>query len=194
MRDEDLRKVWQHSEKEHVQMSLDQLQDRAADFQRRARTGDVAEFFGCAMVVLSFASFLWNAPDLPAKLGGVVMILVTLFVAYQLRRHRAARMSAPDGAALPLLEFHRNELVRRRNLLQDSWKLFVGPLVFGLVVFAACLGTQGPSDKLPLWILCGIVVVMGVVISLYNRRQAGNLQRDIDELNSFGSAGANRVR
>ena len=190
MREEDLKKHWQQTETEHPQMSIGQLQDKAATFHRRARTGDLIEYVACAVVVLGFGFLLWTFPSLLSKLGSLTMILVTLFVAYQLRKHGAARMLSPESAAGSLLDFHRKELVRRRNLLKNSWRLLVGPLMLGLLVFTAGMAPDRPPyDRLPLLILFAAVIAMGVAISLYNRWQARGLQRDIDALNSLDPVG-----
>ncbi|HUX72635.1 MAG TPA: hypothetical protein VMV25_01920 [Steroidobacteraceae bacterium] len=171
-------------------MSMSQLQDKAAAFQLRARRADLTEYLACAAVMLAFGFHFWAYPGFLSKLGSLTMILATLFVAYQLRKHGAARMLPPGSAAVSLLEFHRRELVRRKDLLYNSWRLFVAPLMLGLLVFTVGMTADRPAhDKLPLLILGAAVIAMGVAIGLYNRWQAGELQRDVDELNSLGAAG-----
>jgi hypothetical protein len=184
MREEDIKAHWLHDE-EHTPMSIAQVRGNAEAFQKRARRGDMIEYVACAAVVLASAFYTWAFPGIRMKLASFTMIAATLFVAYQLRRHAAARALSPDSTATSLLEFHRKELIRRRNLLRDSWRLFVAPLLAGMFVFVACLASDRPGARVPLFILCGAVVAMGVAISLHNRWQAGRLQRQIDELDTL---------
>ncbi|MBS0419938.1 MAG: hypothetical protein JSR66_19665 [Proteobacteria bacterium] len=163
-------------------MSVSQLELKAAQFQRQARVGDFVEYFGCALVVLSFGSFLWTAVDLLTRIGSLAMILVTLVAGFQLRKHKAQSLPSIDRVASSLLDFHRAELARRKHLLERSWQLVTGPLVLGLLVFTACLASRGPSHVTAPFVLCGITAAMGVVMTIHNRLQAKRLQREIDEL------------
>jgi hypothetical protein len=188
MHEEDLKAYWQQRDVERPRMSIEQLRDRAVTFQKYVRTRDLIEYVACAVVVVGSGFYLWAFPGFLLKLGSLAMIAATLFVAYQLRKHGAARALSPESPAASLLEFHRKELVRRRDLLKNSWRLFVGPLMLGMLVFLAGLAPQRPEGKLPLFIFGAAVIAMGVAISLYNRWQADRLQRDIDNLNSLSSA------
>jgi membrane protein implicated in regulation of membrane protease activity len=190
MREEDIKAHWQQRDEEPPQMRIAQLRINSDAFQKRARRGDLIEYVACAAVIVGFGFYVWAFPSVPMKFASVTMIVVTLFVAYQLRRHAAARALSPDSTAASLLEFHRRELVRRRNLLRDSWWLFVAPLMVGMLVFLACLAPDRPEARLPVFIFSGVVIAMGVAISLYNRWQARRLQRQIDELDSLDPAAA----
>lgn len=189
MREEDIKTHWRHDE-EQPQMSIAQLRGKAEAFQKRAHRGDLIEYVACAAVVLGFGFYVWAFPGLRMKFASFTMIVATLFVAYQLRRHAAARAPSPESAGASLLEFHRRELVRRRNLLKDSWLLFVAPLMAGMLVFLVCLVPDRPYARLPLLIFCGAVLAMGVAISLHNRWQAARLQGQIDELDTLERAPA----
>lgn len=190
MREEDLKAAWQQADVERPQPTVAQVRQAAATFQRRARLGDLIEYGACAVVSLGYGLYIWLFPSLRMKLASLAVVLATGFVAYQLRSHAAARLAPPDTAALSLLAFHRRELLRRRDLLKDSWKLFVAPLMAGMLVFVACLASERPSASLPLFVLFGAVLVMAVAISLYNIRQAGRVQRLVDILEgSYPSAG-----
>ena len=184
MREEDLKALWKQEE-EHSPMSIAQIRHDSEAFQKRARKGDLIEYFACAAVVLCSSIYAWVLPSFRMKLASLTMIVATLFVAYQLRRHGAARALSPDSAGASILEFHRRELVRRRNLLRDSWWLFVAPLMVAMLVFLGCLARDRPEARLPLLVFCGAVFAMGVAIGLYNRWQARRLQRQIDELDSL---------
>ena len=189
MREEDIKTHWRKDE-EHLQVSIAQLRGKAETFQKRARRGDLIEYVACSAVVLGSGFYVWAFPSLRMKVASFTMIMATLFVAYQLRRHAAARAPSSESAGASLLQFHRRELVRRRNLLRDSWLLFVAPLMGGMLVFLASLVPDRPYARLPLLIFCGAVFAMGVAISLHNRWQAARLQRQIDELDSLEGAPA----
>ena len=182
MLEDAIKQHWQQTQMESTPMNIAQIELKAVQFQRQARSGDFVEYFGCALLVLSFGSFLWTAAHLLIRIGSLVMILVTLFAGFQLRKHKAASLPSIDRVASPLLDFHRAELARRKYLLERSYRLVIGPLLLGLLVFTACLASDDPSHAATPWVLCGVTVVMGVVMTIYNRRQAKRLQQDIDEL------------
>jgi hypothetical protein len=184
MNENQIKAYWQQRDEDQPRISLAQVRENAATFHRRARMGDLIEYIACAVVVAVSGFYAWAFPGVRMKLASLAMIAATLFVAYQLRRH-AVRTLPPDSAAVPLLEFHRRELIRRKTLLRDSWWLFVAPLMAAMLVFLACLAPDRPEGGLPLLIFGGAVASMGGAISLYNRWQARRLQRQIDQLDAL---------
>lgn len=187
MREEDLKTYWQQREMEQPQMTAEQVRIKATQFQRAMRRRDLIEYAACAIVVLAFGAYAWILPNILVKLGSFTMVLAALFVTYQLRKHGASRFAPSEGAVASLFEFHRNELVRRRDLLRHSWRLLVGPLMPGMLLYLGGMAQQPPEGKLHLVILGGIMIFMGVAISLHNRWSARRLQRDIDGLDTLAS-------
>jgi uncharacterized membrane protein YbjE (DUF340 family) len=182
-----IKQHWQQTQLESTPMNVGQLQLKATQFQRQARTGDRVEYFGCALVAFSFGSFLWAFPDPLLRLGSLTMISATLFAGFQLRKHKAASLPPVADIASSLLEFHRMQLVRRRQLLEGSCRVVIGPLLLGLLVFTACLAARDRSHQAAPFVLCGITVVLGVVLAIYNRWRAKQLQLDIDALDAFAA-------
>ena len=187
MRDDHIKASWQQSDQNQPRMTVAQVRQSTEAFQKRARGGDLIEYIACAVVVIMCGFYVWTFPSLRMKFASLGMMSATLFVAYQLRRHGARGTWSPEITGGPLLEFHRRELTRRRNLLRDSWRLFVAPLLAAMLVFLVCLEPDRPYARLPLVILIGAVAFIGIAISFYNRWQARRLQRQIDELDSLDS-------
>src|SRR3954447_18302827 len=128
MREAELKQLWQKSGAEDEPMSVEQLRKRAGKFQKSVRLRDRVEYVACALVVIAFGAYIWMFPNYLSKMGSVLMVAATLFVAFQLRKHAVARDLPPKNSAVSLAEFHKLELTRRRDLLKNSWKLLVGPL------------------------------------------------------------------
>jgi DNA-directed RNA polymerase specialized sigma24 family protein len=106
---------------------------------------------------------------------------------YRVAHNTAYTHIARDRRRARAQDFHRTELVRRRQLLAGSWRLVIGPLLLGLLVFTACLALRDPSNQAAPFVLCAITVMLGVAMAIYKRWQAKRLQHDIDELNALGA-------
>ena len=108
-------------------------------------------------------------------MGSVLIIAGTIYVVRQLyRRSTPAAMPAEFGLTASV-EFYRSELVRQRDLLQSVWKWYLAPFVPGMVMFS--------RGKIPF--LTSNTIMFGLVWWM-NRRGAGRLTRQIEELDRLG--------
>jgi hypothetical protein len=74
--------------------------------------------------VLGFGFFLWIFPSFVPKLGSLSMILVTLFVAYQLRKHGADVVAGKCGGITAGFSSQRTEIYAERSRIHSpatSW-------------------------------------------------------------------------
>ena len=188
MHEVELKELWRGSAAENQAMSIEQLRNRAAKFQRSVRLRDMVEYVACVLVVIAFGAYIWIFPNYLSKIGSAVMVAATVFVAFQLRKHAVGRNLPPKNSTVSLAEFHKMELMRRRDLLKKSWKLLVGPLMPGMLLFLAGIANEHPEAELPALMFSGFVVVMGLAISLGNMWYARRLQRDIDVLDTLVAA------
>lgn len=189
MREEELKAQWRQAEVDCPPMNIAQLREKAASFQKRARNGDLVEYITGAVVVAAFALLIWILPGAGGKLGSVTMLFATLYVMYQLRLHGAARRVPPESTAAPLLAFYRTELMRRVYVLKNTWRLFVLPIMLGMIAFTAgVLQQRSARNSLPLLILVAVWFAIGAAISMYNRSQSQRLQGEIDQLNCLERA------
>ena len=181
---DNLKSLWQNQRVEPVQMSLEEIRQKAEGFQKRIRRSNLREYLAGAFVFAGSVYFIWRFPVVRLAVG--LLLAGTIYVLYQLRTRGAAK-TVPGSLALDTcLEFHRRELERQRDLARDVWKWYLLPLVPGLLAVIAVPLLRQPPEKwiralpfIPLW------AAMFYAIWRLNKRGADKLQRQIDELNSM---------
>jgi hypothetical protein len=182
MTHEELKNFWQQAPvTQTTPMSPDQLRSKALAFQRNNRRVDSKEHRLTLALSIFFGSYVVLWPYWLARLGGLLIILGSLFAQYQLRQRARAADLPGDGLASTLLEFHRRELIRRRNWLRNSWLWYLAPVVPGLLVFSVGMGHGIPGWDPP-WLLIALTVASFLGSWLYYLHQANQLQREIDSL------------
>jgi len=179
-----LKSLWQNQSVEPVQMSLEEIRQKAKRFQKAIRNRNLREYVASAFVFAAFGYFMWRFPEM--RLACALILAGTVYVLYQLHTKGAAK-TVPESLALrTCLEFHRRELQRQRDLLRDVWKWYLLPFVPGLLAFIVLPLLHLPPEK---WIRTLPVVLlwaaMFYAIWRLNRRGANKLQRQIDELDSM---------
>jgi positive regulator of sigma E activity len=98
---------------------------------------------------------------------------------------KAAPAKVPEGGFDSCLDFHRRELVRQRDLLRSVWSWYLGPLVPGMVVFlfgSILQKVRQPTDWLKALPVAAFMAAGFWFTARLNRRAAGCLQRQIEEL------------
>jgi hypothetical protein len=181
---ENLKSLWQNQSVEPIQMSLEELRQKAQRFQKRIRNRNLREYAGAVIVFAAFGYYIWRFPVI--RLASGIILAGTVYVVYQLHTRGAAKTVPASMALDSCFEFHRRELERQRDLLRDVWKWYLLPFVPGMVIFIASLLRHLPMDKwirmLPFTLFCTLIF-FGVW--KLNQRGANKLQRQIDELNSM---------
>lgn len=167
-------------------MNIEQIVSRrTAELHSRTRAETLASI-GAAALFEGIAAL--RLGPLPSRMVGIGLAAIVAWVALTLYwfRHRIGRGDAEraDAVADPGLDYYRKELEKRRDHLRNTW-LWNGPLFLACVVLFAVLGGKwfaGPErlpTVLPLVILLAAWVGYGI---WRRRRQAGDLQREIDEI------------
>jgi hypothetical protein len=182
---DNLKSVWQNHSVEPVQMSLEQIRQKAGAFQKRIRRRNLREYVAGAFVFAASGYCIWRFPGL--RLASGLLLTGTIYVLYQLHTRGAAAKRVPESLALDTcLEFHRRELERQRDLARDVVKWYLLPFVPGLLAAIAVPLLRQPPEK---WIRVLPVILlwaaMFYAIWRLNNRGADKLQRQIDELNSM---------
>jgi H+/Cl- antiporter ClcA len=186
MREEDLKAFWKQQNAEPIQMTTEQIQLRAASFQRAVRRRNLAEYIACAIVILAFSAYIWIFPNRLMMLGSLMEILATLFVAYRLRTQGRSRGLPSADVGSSFLTFHIGELSRQRDFVRSAWYWYVVPLMAGLLVFVWGMVRMVPPEARGVLLGFGVVVVaLGVLIGFANISKARDLQREIDTLVSL---------
>ena len=181
---DNLKSLWQNQSVETVQISLEQVRQKADSFQKRIRNRNLREYVAAAFVFAGSGYLLWRIPELRLAVG--LLLAGTIYVLYQLHTRGAAK-TVPESLALDTcLAFHRRELERQRDLVRDVWKWYLLPFVPGLLaVVAVPLLHSPPAEWIGAWPFILLCSAMFYAIWRLNKRGANKLQRQIDELNSM---------
>jgi Flp pilus assembly protein TadB len=190
----DLKRLWRNQPTEDRPVTLDTIRENAETFQRQIRRRNLRETLAAVAVVLVFGLYVWVFPGWMIKTGSVLAIAGTLFIVWQLRRRAAANV-LPEGSALTLLEFHRQELMRQRDAARSVGLWYIAPVVPGAVLMSLGRYFQfhAPGRTIA-WdhqviILCTLIVALVfAIVWLLNVWAAERLQRRIDELDKLRSA------
>ena len=178
--------AWRGQPKEKNAMNIEQIVGRrTAELHSRTRAETLASI-GAAALFAGIAA-LRLAPLPSGTVGiGLAAILVWAAITLYWFRHRIGRDGAgrADAVADPGLDYYRKELEKRRDHLRNTW-LWNGPLILACVVLFAVLrgkwfaGWERLPGVAPLLLVLAAWVGYGV---WRRRRQAGDLQKEIDEI------------
>lgn len=186
----DVKTLWRNQKPEDNDVTLAQIHDRAATFEKRIRRGLLIEYAASVLVVLVFGFYIWLFPGWMMKTGSALIILATLFVVWQMRRRMAAQ-NVPDAQRLELIAFIRHELVRQRDARTSAWLWYIAPFLPGMALTILGRWFQTHASWRPLArdheiiIMSAAVVVLVLAgIWLLQIWVARRLQRKIDELDA----------
>ncbi len=184
MNEDPAKKAWQASVEIAGAPPLEEVRKGADRFYRYVKWRNLVEYAACVIVVVTFAAYVFVLPHVLQKVGSVLVVLATIYVAWQL--HRRASAEPPEKAGtMPLLLFSRAQLVRQRDALRSIFGWYIAPFLPGLAVFMT--GTMlekraaeglGPIDAI------GSAVLLAVFAGVWwlNQLGARRLQRHIEEI------------
>jgi hypothetical protein len=131
----------------------------------------------------AYIALFASAPALE-KAGQVLLALGALVVIAVLRERGRAGGDPPLGApTLEIVAWHRNELVRQRDLLRSVPHWYLGPLLVpGVLVTFLGRWLANPVHTLPLALTLGFVVLVFGGVWLANVVGARKLEHQIAEL------------
>ncbi len=187
MREEpDIKTLWRNQKTEDT-VTLENVHERAAKFQKRVRNRNRREYIAAVFVVAVFGWYIWILPDVFLKAGSALTILGALCVTWQLHVRGSAARLPQDSSAMGDVDFHRRELIRQRDALKSVWLWYLAPFVPGMTVFMfgkyhrlEVLGR--PVNQTAFIGSVAICVLVFAAIWLLNVWGARRLQKRIDEL------------
>ena len=192
--------LWQQTPDESPRFTPEQLRGRISKFERTIGRRNLVEYIAAALVIVLFAYYCWIFPTLLLRLGCVLLILGTAFVVYQLHRRASARHAPADMGLRNCIDFQRSELARQRDALNAVWSWYLLPFVPGMAVFllglfqftmhiaeAAGRPFRSGIAVMAFSFVAACIAIVFAAIWLLNRRAAGYLQREIDELDRLTS-------
>jgi hypothetical protein len=186
---DDLRDIWQSQEVEEMKMSFEELRAKASKFQKRIRWRNLREQVACGVVIISFAAMGLKVPATVPRVSFGLIIAGAIYVAWHIQVWGMALALPADLGRASCLEFHRRELERQRDLLRNVWKWYLGPLVPGLALFVIWGIVVAPPERR--WFPVAFAIFSAAsfgLIGWLNRHAARRLDRQIEELDSYGAS------
>jgi hypothetical protein len=185
---EDPGAIWRAQPEETLPINLKQFVSRRTRELSSSTRAEIALSIGAALffvavVALRFATAhdRFQQPGLVALATVVAWALISL---YWFRRRIWRESPTHQALAVTCREFYRNELEKRRDHLRSVW-LWYGPLLLACLVSVALFigkafpGLERLRTALPLIILLALWTGFGFK---RRRRQANQIQREIDEI------------
>ena len=179
--DTEIHRLWQEQAREEQAMALSDIRSRAEHLARRTRRWNIVGAVSLVLLVVAETWQVWINQELLERLGDALTIAALLYTAYRYQRHHRARTPAGLGST-NCVEFYRAELVRQRDLADDSWGYLL-PFVPGVTMSLLA----GPLQERPANQVIAIAV-FGVTLFLgtgwLNAFTARRRQREIDALDA----------
>ncbi len=179
--------LWQSQSTEHDPMTIAAIHEKARVFQTRIRRRNLIEYIASIVVIAGFTPALLHPGSWMMQAGAGLIMIATVFVVWQLHRRGSAAALPDSGDAL--IDFHRRELVRQRDMLRAVAVWYLGPFVPGMALTMLGRWFQAHAqhrpvglDHLIILLSGGIVSLMLLGIWLLNQWGARRLQKRIDEL------------
>jgi uncharacterized membrane protein YdcZ (DUF606 family) len=159
-------------------MPLEEIRRRAHQFEKRISRRNLREYIGGAIGVAVFTYYIFKFPSPVARTGCALIIAGLLCILIQIYKRASPGKLPADLALTASLAYHRSELVRQRSV----WWWYLGPIVPGIVVFAA--GLTPPRTGVAMINALPFFCILGLIIWA-NYRAAAALDRRIAELDSL---------
>ena len=181
-RDDDLRRLWKSQADDLPGLSLDIVQTRARMLERRVHRRNMGEYAAALVVAAFVLPRIWTAPNGVLAIGGTVLLAGIAYVMYRMHAFGSARTMPSDLAIRSCVEFHRAELERQRDLLQNIWTWYLLPFWPGMGLILIGTTMERP-DRWPLALGTAVLaVLMAFQIAWMNKRSAKTIQEMIDRL------------
>ncbi len=183
--------IWRDQPEEKLAVNLEQIVNRRTEEMYSSTRSEILMSIGAALLFVGVMAWRF-APihDRLQELGFAAVMAWVVISLYWFRRRIWRRgPSRPDSVAATGLEYYRRELERRRDHLRNAW-LWHGPLFLACMILIAILigqvfpGFERLRNVLPLVVLLAVWTGFGF---RRRRRQAKELQREIDEIEPLGT-------
>jgi len=92
-----LQSVWQSQQAEGIQMSIEEIRQKAKKLHQRVLRRNLREHLAALIIVAFFGFHFWHATDALMRAGFGLIIAGTLYVAWHLYRRGSSR-SLPAGS------------------------------------------------------------------------------------------------
>ena len=185
MNSDPVKQAWQASVEIAGAPPLEDVRKGADKFYRRIWWRNAVEYAACAVVIIVFSTYIVTLPHVLQKIGSALVVLATIYVAWQLHR-RASAVSPEQAGAMPIYAFLRAQLVRQRDAVKGILWWYILPFLPGmvLIIIGRMLSLpDGPAQRQ--WIGLAAMLAILIIIWWLNQLGARVLQRHIDEIDSL---------
>jgi len=139
MSDDELKKLWQQQPLRNPDLSATQIfsamQSKTTQLRRDLRARDVRELIACALVIIVFGYFYFNEPAPMVRLGWLIVVGSSVFIAWKLVHTRRTSPPAPPGATIvESLRAELNSVHAQSRLLGSLLWWYLLPPGIGLLV------------------------------------------------------------
>jgi hypothetical protein len=179
---DDIRNLWRGQADDLPDLSLDIVQMRSRVLERRVQRRNIAEYAAALVVVAIVLPRILAAPNTVVAAGGAALLAGIAYVTYRLHAFGSARNMPAALATRSCVEFHRAELERQRDLLQNVWTWYLLPFWPGMALILIGATIERP-DRWPFALgIAVLAVLMAFQIAWMNKRSARTLQEMIDRI------------
>lgn len=183
------RHAWQASGTDAALPALAEVRVGADRFHRLIRRRNAVEYAACVLVVgfFGYGALSGGIRDPIAQAGAWLIVLATIFVAWQLHSRASAVEPPAADAARSILVHQRAQLVRQRDALASVGLWYLAPFAPGLALMVLAPGIRHGLGALGAgaWSAVAINFLVFGGVWWLNRRAARALQRAIDELDAL---------
>ncbi|MGO8731301.1 MAG: hypothetical protein ACLQVM_00735 [Terriglobia bacterium] len=181
----DMRNVWQDQKPEGILMSAEEIHRKAERFERRVFWENALNYF-VGLAGVGFCCYLvLHGPGLLFRLGIGMSVAVMLYLVWELHQRSPFRRVPAEMGMVSCLEFHRQELERRRDFHRRFLRFLVPAIPAYVVLMVAFV--QLHLRHLGWRLAVANVVVALIFWTFWSQSQscARKLQNQIDELDAL---------
>ena len=180
--------LWQSQTKEYDAMTLADIRAKAHNFERRINRRNAVEYMACGVVLVGFGAQIPAAPNWMIRAGAGLVMLATVYIAWQL--HRRGSVEATPEAGESLIDSYRRQLVRQRDAIGTVGSWYLAPFLPGMALMILGRWFRAPTKPgvtveaahFGLVVASAVCAAVFVGIWLLNLRGAKLLQKRIDDL------------
>jgi uncharacterized membrane protein YfcA len=179
--DTEILRLWEQQSREEQIMPLDDIRTKAERLDKKTRRWRLATAVLFALLLIKGALEVWIQEGILEKAGDLLLMAALVYTAY---RYRKQRLAAPPAALgrTNCIDFYRAELVRQRDLSQDSWRCLL-PFVPGVALALLDGVFEARTTSQLIAIVAGFVGLF-LGIAWWNAHTARKLQSEIDTLDA----------
>lgn len=173
--------IWQGQAPPTLRMSIEQLRERAREFEMQVHRRYLRDRVSSGLVLLIFACYVIFVSNPLIRLGSAMTIAWAAYSLWALRRYGSV-LSAPDASEQTCSAYHRLQLERQRDIAL-SWPWGVGLAMPGLILVSTGLALAAEPPKWPIaFAMIGVFMFVYLAVVIHGKRMASEWQREIESL------------